>query len=97
MSRAPICPRNQLHSRQGIARRTSVKAVTGADLSWTNLRYLRGFRAFIAKADLNSSDLTGAVIAFSDLRGADFDDSQLYDADLESARISSDANPTVFL
>lgn len=64
-----------------------LRSIIGADLRWTNLRYLRGFRSFLAKAQLNSSDLTGAVLAYSDLRGADLRSARLVDADFNGANL----------
>ena len=71
-----------------------LKAVIGADLKFRNLRYLRGFRSFLVKADLQDANLAHAVLAASDLRGADITSAKLVDADLSAARISSSEMPS---
>jgi uncharacterized protein YjbI with pentapeptide repeats len=71
-----------------------LKAVSGAILDFQNLRFMRGWKVFLVNGQMDSADLTGAVLSQGDLRGADFTNAKLIDTDLSSAKISSINTPS---
>jgi uncharacterized protein YjbI with pentapeptide repeats len=71
-----------------------LRAITGANLDFKNLRYLRGYKSFLVNARLEHVDLKGAVLAFADLRGANLKGSQALGIDLTGARVSSIDTPS---
>jgi uncharacterized protein YjbI with pentapeptide repeats len=75
-------PANGDWSDQGVA------AIDGARLNQIDLRFARGYRAFLANAKLWRANLEGAYLSEADLRGANMREAFLRDAILDRARIS---------
>ncbi len=63
-------------------------SVIGAQLSGTNLRYAHAFRAFLARAELDGADLTGATLGHADLSGAGLFEAHLSGTYLGDANLS---------
>jgi uncharacterized protein YjbI with pentapeptide repeats len=69
-------------SEQGLAE------VEGAHLNQINLRFTRGYRAYLVNAKLWRANLEGAYLSEADLRGANLREANLRDAILDRAKIS---------
>jgi uncharacterized protein YjbI with pentapeptide repeats len=63
--------------------------VKGADLRGSDLRYMRGEGAFLAKADLRDADLSQANLYFADLREARISPAKLRHATLAHADLTN--------
>jgi uncharacterized protein YjbI with pentapeptide repeats len=69
-------------SEQGLAE------VEGAHLNQINLRFTRGYRAYLVNAKLWRANLEGAYLSEADLRGVNLREANLRDAILDRAKIS---------
>lgn len=66
----------------------TLEQVEGAQLQRSTLRFLEGYRAFLAKADLWRADLRYAFLSQADLREANLHQANLGSATLDRARLS---------
>ncbi|HMI54178.1 MAG TPA: pentapeptide repeat-containing protein [Candidatus Saccharimonadales bacterium] len=63
-----------------------IASVPGAKLNQADLRFARGYRAFLANARLWRADLEGAILSEADLRGANLREAVLRSASLDRAQ-----------
>jgi uncharacterized protein YjbI with pentapeptide repeats len=66
----------------------TVQEVTGARLNQMNLRFARGYRAFLINAKLWRANLEGAYLSEADLRGANLREALLRSAILDRAQVA---------
>jgi uncharacterized protein YjbI with pentapeptide repeats len=64
----------------------TVEGITGAHLNQMNLRFARGYRAFLINAKLWRANLDGAYLSEADLRGANLREALLRSAVLDRAQ-----------
>src|SRR3989440_534594 len=66
----------------------TVEKISGARLNQTNLRFARGYRAFLTNAKLWRANLEGAYLSEADLRGANLREALLRSAILDRAQLT---------
>ena len=66
----------------------TVEKITGAHLNQMNLRFARGYRAFLTNAKLWRANLEGAYLSEADLRGANLREALLRSAVLDRAQLT---------
>jgi uncharacterized protein YjbI with pentapeptide repeats len=66
----------------------TVEGIAGARLNQMNLRFARGYRAFLINAKLWRANLEGAYLSEADLRGANLRESLLRSAILDRAQLT---------
>jgi len=66
----------------------TIANVTGAHLNQMNLRFVRGYRVFLANAKLWRANLEGAYLSEANLRGANLREVMMRDANLDRALMS---------
>jgi len=66
----------------------TVEQIAGAKLNQMNLRFARGYRAFLINAKLWRADLEGAYLSEADLRGANLREALLRSAILDRAQLT---------
>jgi uncharacterized protein YjbI with pentapeptide repeats len=66
----------------------TVQGITGARLNQMNLRFARGYRAFLINAKLWRANLEGAYLSEADLRGANLREALLRSAILDRAQVA---------
>jgi uncharacterized protein YjbI with pentapeptide repeats len=66
----------------------TVEGITGAHLNQMNLRFARGYRAFLINAKLWRANLEGAYLSEADLRGANLREALLRSAILDRAQLA---------
>ncbi len=66
----------------------TVEGITGARLNQMNLRFARGYRAFLINAKLWRANLEGAYLSEADLRGANLREALLRSAILDRAQVT---------
>jgi uncharacterized protein YjbI with pentapeptide repeats len=66
----------------------TVEGIAGAHLNQMNLRFARGYKAFLINAKLWRANLEGAYLSEADLRGANLREAQLRSAILDRAQLT---------
>jgi uncharacterized protein YjbI with pentapeptide repeats len=66
----------------------TVEGIAGARLNQMNLRFARGYKAFLINAKLWRANLEGAYLSEADLRGANLREAQLRSAVLDRAQLT---------
>ncbi len=66
----------------------TVEGIAGAHLNQMNLRFARGYKAFLVNAKLWRANLEGAYLSEADLRGANLREAQLRSAILDRAQLT---------
>jgi uncharacterized protein YjbI with pentapeptide repeats len=66
----------------------TVEGIAGARLNQMNLRFARGYRAFLVNAKLWRANLEGAYLSEADLRGANLREALLRSAILDRAQVA---------
>jgi uncharacterized protein YjbI with pentapeptide repeats len=66
----------------------TVEKISGARLNQMNLRFVRGYRAFLTNAKLWRANLEGAYLSEADLRGANLREALLRSAILDRAQLT---------
>ncbi len=66
----------------------TVEGIAGARLNQMNLRFARGYKAFLINAKLWRANLEGAYLSEADLRGANLREAQLRSATLDRAQLT---------
>src|SRR6267378_3636207 len=66
----------------------TVEGIAGARLNQMNLRFARGYKAFLVNAKLWRANLEGAYLSEADLRGANLREAQLRSAVLDRAQLT---------
>jgi uncharacterized protein YjbI with pentapeptide repeats len=66
----------------------TVEGIAGARLNQMNLRFARGYKAFLINAKLWRANLEGAYLSEADLRGANLREAQLRSAILDRAQLT---------
>jgi len=66
----------------------TVEGITGAHLNQMNMRFVRGYRAFLINAKLWRANLEGAYLSEADLRGANLREALLRSAVLDRAQLT---------
>src|SRR6266446_1157205 len=66
----------------------TVEGITGAHLNQMNLRFARGYRAFLINAKLWRANLDGVYLSEADLRGANLREALLRSAILDRAQLT---------
>src|SRR5713226_6227906 len=66
----------------------TVEGITGARLNQMNMRFARGYRAFLINAKLWRANLDGAYLSEADLRGANLREALLRSAILDRAQLT---------
>ncbi len=66
----------------------TVEGITGARLNQMNMRFARGYRAFLINAKLWRANLDGAYLSEADLRGANLREALLRSAVLDRAQLT---------
>jgi uncharacterized protein YjbI with pentapeptide repeats len=66
----------------------TVEGITGAHLNQMNMRFMRGYRAFLINAKLWRANLEGAYLSEADLRGANLREALLRSAVLDRAQLA---------